>query len=149
MIIKPHHFLDIIKLYGAGIEHFVPDTQMNHDFYKAANEIISNPQTTLILTKEADDICQPCIKLKQGVCADPLTKYCGFSLKDDYNKALDQRMLEQFDLDETTQYSATELCQIIYKNIEKIFMVWREEEKEAVQKRYDLFCIGAKKYLGL
>lgn len=25
IIIKPHHFMDIIKLYGSGIEVFVPD----------------------------------------------------------------------------------------------------------------------------
>lgn len=24
VLIKPHHFMDIIKLYGAGIEVFVP-----------------------------------------------------------------------------------------------------------------------------
>ena len=38
IIIKPHHFIDIIKLYGAGIERFVPDEPMGHDFYKVAND---------------------------------------------------------------------------------------------------------------
>ena len=28
MVIKPHHFMDIIKLYGGGIQVFVPDTAM-------------------------------------------------------------------------------------------------------------------------
>ena len=47
IIIKPHHFIDIIKLYGSGIEKFVPDERMGHDFYKIANEIIDNPTVTL------------------------------------------------------------------------------------------------------
>ena len=149
MIIKPHHFLDIIKLYGAGIDIFVPDQQMNHAFYKVANQIIAHPGAELCLTKEADDICQPCIKLEKGVCVDPLTKYPGFFQKDTYNKTLDQRMLEVFALDEMKTYSAKVLCAILYQNAEKIFSVWQEEEADAVQKRYDLFCIGAKRYLGL
>ncbi len=35
--IKPHHFMDIIKLYGAGIESFVPDEKLGHDFYRIGN----------------------------------------------------------------------------------------------------------------
>lgn len=30
MVIKPHHFMDIIKLYGGGIQVFVPDTDYGH-----------------------------------------------------------------------------------------------------------------------
>lgn len=43
VIIKPHHFMDIFKLYGTGIEEFVPDQKMGHDFYAIANAIIKNP----------------------------------------------------------------------------------------------------------
>lgn len=41
IIIKPHHLLDILKLYGKGIEKFVPDINHEHDFYKIANMIVS------------------------------------------------------------------------------------------------------------
>ena len=37
IIIKPHHFLDIIKLHGAGLNTFIPDKKMKHDFYKIGN----------------------------------------------------------------------------------------------------------------
>ena len=47
ILIKPHHFVDIIKLYGSGIEVFVPDEKMGHDFYKVANEIIKMITTYL------------------------------------------------------------------------------------------------------
>ena len=34
ILIKPHHFIDIIKLYGSGIDRFVPDEKMGHDFIR-------------------------------------------------------------------------------------------------------------------
>ena len=40
IIIKPHHFIDIIKLYGAGIERFIPDEPMGHDFYKDRKSVV-------------------------------------------------------------------------------------------------------------
>lgn len=46
---KPHHLIDIIKLYGAGVEHFVPDELYQHDFYKVANLMIENLDTELRL----------------------------------------------------------------------------------------------------
>ena len=33
IVIKPHHLLDIFKLYGKGIENFIPDKNYNHNFY--------------------------------------------------------------------------------------------------------------------
>ncbi len=57
MVIKPHHFMDIIKLYGGGIQVFVPDTDYGHDFYRAANEIIGNHRIQIKVTSGADDIC--------------------------------------------------------------------------------------------
>ena len=58
--IKPHHFMDISKLYGGGIEVFVPDERMGHDFYQVANRVLAEPGLALRLTVEGDDICQPC-----------------------------------------------------------------------------------------
>ncbi len=79
IIIKPHHFMDVIKLYGKGIEVFVPDKKMGHDFYKVANEIISNKNITLQLTIDADDICKPCKSHKEQ-CIDSLTIIPGFTV---------------------------------------------------------------------
>ncbi|MEO2189320.1 hypothetical protein [[Clostridium] innocuum] len=72
IIIKPHHFIDIIKLYGADIERFIPDEPMGHDFYKVANELIDHPTINVKLTVYDDDICRPCKKYN-GRCVDALT----------------------------------------------------------------------------
>ncbi len=143
--IKPHHFMDIIKLYGSGIEVFVPDEKMRHDFYKIANAVIGNPNLCIHLTIEGDDICLPC-KMYTGTCTDTISHIPGISSKNDYNKSLDARILEFFQL-EKPEYTALELCQILYQSHEQIFRVWQEEEDQITKKRHRLFLQGAKKYL--
>ncbi|MBS5111358.1 MAG: DUF1284 domain-containing protein [Coprobacillus cateniformis] len=147
IIIKPHHFMDIIKLYGSGIEVFVPDEKMQHDFYKIANEIIKNPQVKLSLTIDADDICQPCVQCINGICDDGLPKTLGNIKKDDYNKRLDQRLIDYLRLNLKEQYTALTLCRIMYEKKDIIFKVWLEEDDKITQRRFELFQLGAKKYL--
>ena len=99
ILIKPHHFIDIIKLYGSGIDRFVPDEKMGHDFYKVANEIIDNPYIDLKLTIDGDDICKPCKKYHEQ-CIDPLTHIQGYTSKDVYNKTLDKRIIKLYNLND-------------------------------------------------
>lgn len=121
ILIKPHHFIDIIKLYGFGIDRFVPDEKMGHDFYKVANEIIDNPSVDLKLTIDGDDICKPCKKYHEQ-CIDPLTHIQGYTSKDVYNKTLDKRIIKLYNLNDE-YYTAKQLCSIIQNNKEYIFEV--------------------------
>ena len=114
ILIKPHHFIDIIKLYGSGIDRFVPDEKMGHDFYKVANEIIDNPSVDLKLTIDGDDICKPCKKYHEQ-CVDPLTHIQGYTSKDVYNKTLDKRIIKLYNLNDE-YYTAKQLCSIIQNN---------------------------------
>ena len=139
--------MDIIKLYGSGIDVFVPDEKMQHDFYKIANEIIKNPQVKLSLTIDADDICQPCVQCINGICDDELPKTLGNIKKDDYNKRLDQRLIDYLQLNLKEQYTALSLCRIMYEKKDIIFKVWLEEDDKITQRRFELFQLGAKKYL--
>lgn len=145
ILIKPHHFIDIIKLYGSGIKKFVPDEKMQHDFYKVANEIINNPTINLKLTIYGDDICKPCKKY-QSKCMDDLTHIPGYTSKDIYNITLDKRIIEMYNLNDEN-YTAIEFCSIILENKENIFKIWAEEENSVTEKRYELFVKGAKKFL--
>ena len=145
ILIKPHHFIDIFKLYGSGIDRFVPDEKMGHDFYKVANEIIDNPSIDLKLTIGGDDICKPCKKYHEQ-CIDPLTHIQGYTSKDVYNKTLDKRIIKLYNLNDE-YYTAKQLCSIIQNNKEYIFEVWDEEDNEVTQKRYELFLQGAHKFL--
>lgn len=147
IIIKPHHFIDIIKLYGTGIKTFIPDKEMGHDFYKVANMIISNPNIELNLTIEADDICKPCKMCENNICVDGVD-FKGYNSKDMYNKTIDRRLIDVLNLEIDKLYSAKDLCQIILENHEEIFNVWREENNTITVRRNSMFALGAKQYLG-
>lgn len=148
IVIKPHHFMDIIKLYGSGIEVFVPDEKMDHDFYRVANTVINNPDVKVRLTIDGDDICKPCQKYRNDECKDSLDNVPWFKRKNEYNRALDQRLIEMCDLDQES-YTAKELCSIFFRDKVYIYKVWMEEDMEVTDRRYDLFVKGAKKYLNV
>lgn len=148
--IKPHHFLDIIKLYGKGIERFVPDEKYNHNFYSVANEIINNHEVLIKITVGKDDICSPCKYIGMGdICIDKIEHIDGINSKDEWNKILDNRIIEYTKCIENSKIPAYKYCEILYSIKEQIFNIWKEEPDSAKNYRYNLFCIGAKKYLGL
>lgn len=144
--IKPHHFMDMIKLYGAGIDIFVPDEKMKHDFYKIANDILLYRHITLKLTTHSDDICQPCL-MNQGNCIDTIHHIPDFHFKEAYNQMLDKRIISLFELNIHRVYYADELCFIMLKKHEYIYQVWIEEENTITEKRHQFFILGAKKFL--
>ena len=144
--VKPHHFMDIIKLYGKGIEYFVPDEKMGHDFYRIANLVLADHEVRLKLTTDGDDICRPCRKYTDH-CTDPLPFMEDFAGKDDYNRILDERMITLYSLSLDQEYTAEELCRRYIENHSFIFQVWREENDEITTARHDWFVAGAEKYL--
>ncbi|MFN8254917.1 MAG: DUF1284 domain-containing protein [Bacteroidales bacterium] len=146
--IKPHHFFDIIKLYGKGIDIFYPDKQFNHDFYKIANTIVGNPKTEILLTIAADDICQPCNYLgKEKKCIDKINHIEGIDLKEKWNEIIDKRIIEKTGIGEGSKLSARDYCEILMRNLELVNYVWQEENVEQKKFRYNTFIIGARKYL--
>ena len=145
IVIKPHHLIDIIKLYGAGVEHFVPDELYQHDFYKVANLMIENLDTELQFTIYGDDICIPCNRFKDSRCSDSLDHIRGYHCKDTYNQALDSRLIDQLKLDQYAVYTAREFIEILSRDRDIIFHVWLEEDSELTEKRNRLFQSGLKK----
>ncbi|MBL4932028.1 hypothetical protein [Clostridium paridis] len=146
--IKPHHFLDIIKLYGKGIDKFVPDEIYKHSFYSVANEIIKNHQAIVQITVNEDDICRTCKCINEkGLCTDKINHIEVINSKDEWNKILDKRIIEYAGLQEESEYLAHDFCTILYLIRENIKDIWREETEDLRNQRYENFCIGAKKYL--
>ncbi|GKU24399.1 DUF1284 domain-containing protein [Clostridium folliculivorans] len=145
--IKPHHFMDIIKLYGFGIEKFIPDRKYNHNFYLIANEILKDKNVKIEITIGKDDICMPCKYIKNDICQDFITHIQYIKSKDEWNKIIDKRILEYAELQVNQILSAYELCNKLYLIKEKINDIWKEECEENNFKRYTNFCLGAQKYL--
>ncbi|MEG1568885.1 MAG: DUF1284 domain-containing protein [Oscillospiraceae bacterium] len=145
--IKPHHFIDIIKLYGGGIEKFVPCEAFGHDFYKVANEIIGNLDVELKLTIYGDDICKPCNRYNGTECTDALSGIDGFCKKEAYNRELDTRVLTLLNLKTDESYTARQFLNQLYQYNDVIFLVWKEEKCENTDKRNALFRKGCEKLI--
>lgn len=145
--IKPHHFIDIIKLYGAGYEKFTPDLKYGHSFYKVGNTVLLNHDTELMFTVDCDDVCENC-KYKSGKkCLDSLLGIDGYTSKDEYNKLLDNSIIKKLSLSCEKVYTAFEYAGMLYANKDIIDSVWTLENGEITKKRNALFFKGCQKYL--
>lgn len=146
--IKPHHFVDMIKLYGTGLEFFIPDESYGHNFYGVGNEILKNPNIKMQFTMDCDDVCMTCKFRNNNICADTVTNLGEYISKDSYNKMIDGLLVSYLDLDITKTYTAKEYCELLYNRKEVIFDIWTLEPPENTKKRYNLFCEGCRRYLG-
>ena len=149
LTIKPHHFMDIIKLHGAGLDAFVPDTAYGHAFYQVGNCILQNHAVPMRLTLGCDDICAPC-KYKNaanGACTDTLLDLPGYTQKEAYNQMLDARIVQILHLDLEKPYTAEAFCALLAQHTDLVFAVWDIEPSHTTQRRHTLFCAGCKRYL--
>ncbi len=149
LVIKPHHFLDIIKLYGAGVAHFTPDLRYGHDFYRAANKILENPNVLIALTTGADDICYPCRFNKNGHCVDSMPEGSQVLSKDEWNRTIDARLLNALSLNEIDETEAIAFAAIAQEKLTSrvISEVWRERPRDETGKRIASLQKGLRKYL--
>lgn len=146
--IKPHHYIDMIKLYGSGLSRFVPDTEYHHSFYCVGNSILNDPDVKLSFTIECDDVCSNCkFESKEGTCQDTVKNLPGYNSKDLYNKMIDRKLIDLLGLDIKKTYTSKEYCELVYENRNVIFQVWTIENQEVTQRRYDLFSKGCERYL--
>jgi hypothetical protein len=149
IVSKPHHFLDVIKLYGAGLEKFVPDLAYGHDFYRIGNIILEDPNVEVELTLKADDICNPCKYSRDGKCDDTTFKHPAFPSKEVLNNVIDKRLFEILGLEEGNMIKSLELCELAKERLsrEKIMEVWEEQPTDITEKRIELLVKGLDKYI--
>jgi len=89
---RPHHLIDIICQYGAGTP-FRPHAY-GHAVHTVAERVIADPEIAIEFGIGADDICAPCVHLVNGRCNDIVSSLDPPASKQDYNDALDQRLLD-------------------------------------------------------
>lgn len=149
IMIKPHHLLDIFKLYGKGIEVFVPDEKFHHDFYAVANGVIENRVGTVQFTYGYDDICKPCICLQNHVCTDTFSYHDIVHDKNAYNEMLDKKLIRLLGLDTDTAYEFSAVIHLLHRklNLELINAVWDENSPGENKSRYDNTKKGLEQYI--
>ncbi|HQK95598.1 MAG TPA: DUF1284 domain-containing protein [Armatimonadota bacterium] len=89
---RPHHLIDIITQYGAG-QPFAP-CDYGHAVHTVAARVIGDPQTLIEFVVGADDICDPCKHLVDGRCDDGVPALGPTASKQEYNDALDERLMQ-------------------------------------------------------
>jgi hypothetical protein len=145
--IKPHHFLDVIKLHGAGYDEFTPDLEYGHSFWSVGNQILSNPDLEMELTTNTDAICEGCKYLKDGECTDQISKN-EIGSKEDWNLTIDFRLLGILEMQEGIPMSAGYICLQALRKLtpDKIKQVWSERPQEETDKRIELLRTGLVRY---
>ncbi|NOY57346.1 MAG: hypothetical protein GXO75_00230 [Calditrichaeota bacterium] len=134
--IKPHHFVDIITLLGAG-KIFAPHPY-KHDLHRVAYDIFVNHDILVRIELGADDICQPCIHNINGLCDDTIdTSYRpeAPSLKREWNLLIDNRWCERLKLKQNDILSARDFCQWLQNLAGDISSIYQEIPADRTKKR--------------
>lgn len=148
--IKPHHFVDIIRDYGAGEVSLGPHPY-GHAVHLVAARIVSDPDTPLVMELGADDICQPCRHNIEGLCDDTIEARFGGGAptsKGEYNLALDERWCERLGLKPGDRLTAREFCERLREAAGDITDIYREEPPANTAAREQSIREGIAKVLG-
>lgn len=150
--VKPHHLLDIIKLYGAGLDRFVPDPNHHHDFFRIGNITLKHPETIVKFTLGSDAVCTPC-KFNQNDCC--LDKVVGnpppYQSKGVWNKTIDKRLMKILSIKENEEMTMRDYCQLAFEKLNPSNMkkIWKERPTQETANRTKFLFAGLQKYLSL
>lgn len=144
--IKPHHLLDILKLYGKGLDVFVPDPAYGHDFYKIANQIVAHEVGCFKFTIHGDDICKPCNYNKDNSCTDYVSK-TSEERKENHNQKIDSVLVDSLGLECDKIYSFEQVLTLLNQklNCEVFKSAWSQANKEELNFRCKYTLLGLEK----
>ena len=147
--IKPHHFIDIIREFGAGTLTFEPHPY-GHTVHTTAEKIVNNRDITLEVEPGADDICKPCRHNINGMCDDTIDisyRPGAPSSKREWNLIIDNRWCERLKIKQGDRLTAGEFCKMIKKLSGDFGDIYREIPAERTAKRADNIRKGIGKFL--
>jgi hypothetical protein len=145
LLIKPHHFLDIIRDFGAGRVH--TPHPYGHAVHLAAERIRRDRSILLRLTSGADFICASCRLLRNGRCTDSTDTPGRRVRKGAYNRLIDCRLFRRLDLHEGAQLRADEFCALALAGLDQINEIYREEKNEKTAWRAENLFRGLRSFL--
>ena len=149
IVIKPHHLLDIFKLYGKGIENFIPDKNYNHNFYLIGNAVIRNEVNKIRFTYSYDDICKPCYYLKNSVCSNYFSANGVDINKNKFNEKLDIRLMKLLNLKFDEIYEFKDIIELFNSEVslKLINLAWYSSNQDDNKIRYELTKKGIENFL--
>lgn len=139
MTVKPHHFLDYIYEVAANNGKMNPVTPYGSKYGYYGTLIAAGKIDSVSFTTGADDPCQDCCKLVDGLCTDAFTTpesiafNKGFTCKYDYNLKMDTDLLsalpDVFALGKTR--SIDEVYALLKETLtpEIILLTWQRKDR--------------------
>lgn len=113
---RPHHLIDIICQYGAGTP-FRPHPY-GHAVHAVAERIVAHPETAIEFVIGADDVCAPCVHLVDGRCDDVVAALDPPVPKQEYNDALDRRLLDFLGMTEGQHMTFSEYLRVLEAHLD-------------------------------
>ncbi|MDY7011564.1 MAG: hypothetical protein SVV80_12555 [Planctomycetota bacterium] len=146
--IKPHHFVDIITEFGAGVR-FEPHPY-GHAVHIVAEHILGDRDAVLEMELGADDICKPCKHNINGLCDDTIdTSYRpdAPSAKRKWNLLLDRRWCDRLEVRQGDRITARALCERLRDFAGDITDIYREIPADMTAKRAGNLKEGISRFL--
>ncbi len=132
MQLRPHHILDIISVYGKGIEY--KPHPYGHSLHIVAPRLISNLNFKIKLVLDADGICEGCEHLlPDGKCKDVLPQLTPSPSKQAYNDVFDSRLFDELSIMPNTVITIHQFLAAVNEKvpgIEKICTHPKENQQE-------------------
>ncbi len=150
IIIRPHHFIDIMRTLGDEQGEFEPHPY-GHDVHAVAAEILADRDVMLEMEFGADDICKPCVHNINGTCDDTIdTSFRPQAprSKQAWNLLIDQRWCAVLGLAGGDRLTARQFCERLRRSLDCVADIYREVPPERVADRTEKIRRGIEEYLG-
>ena len=149
ILIKPHHFVDIITSFSADDLTFAP-SPYGHAVHTVSERVLENRDILLEMELGADDICAPCKHNIEGMCDDTIdTSFRpeAPSSKREWNLMIDERWCERLKLKQGDRLTAREFCRRLRDDSGDITDIYREIPAERTAERARNLKAGIEKFL--
>lgn len=149
ILIKPHHFVDILRALGGERNEFTPHPY-GHNLHGVAEKLLVDRDVVLQMELGADEICQPCIHNVDGVCNDVIdTSFRPRAprSKQEWNLMIDRRWCEALGVAEGDRITARQFCERLRRQIDRMKEIYREVPPERVTARAQQLGRGLDRYL--
>ncbi|MEA2064496.1 MAG: hypothetical protein U9P14_12405 [Gemmatimonadota bacterium] len=145
VLIRPHHFLDIIRGFAAGVVY--KPSAYGHANHLVAQWLSEDHDIMLELTLGVDAICKPCSKLVQGRCIDIVSKP-GFEMsKQEFNDRTDRRLFGELGIEPGRRMSARDFCRLALERLGDNYLLYPEFEIKKPGRHAENLNRGLKQYL--
>ncbi len=149
LIIKPHHFVDIIRSVGNRTLNFTPHPY-GHALHTVAQTVLAAPYVELCIELGPDAICSPCCHNRNGACDDTIDtsfRPTAPSSKQAWNLLIDRRWCERLELKQGDCITAFAFCERLLPCVDNIQDIYRELPVDRLRTRQDELAKGVTRFL--